>query len=471
MKQRSEILSNLLYIGSGDFISRALAFVTFMYLARVLGPTRLGLIGFGASAVALFAPVIDYGLGFVGTREVSRNTGTLRYYIKTILFDRLLLGLGSLVCLVAIAGLFLHDQSKIRILLLYGLTLIPGMITLTWAYQGIGRTGWFFIEKNVQAILYCGGVFAFVHLEAHVERVPLCFLVSAVLPATALLLYFLKKQNSVEREFSVRNSLAFLKSSFKLFLPTLLSQLNVSVGLLLVVYFSSLQEAGYFSAASKIAVLSVAIPNLLWSSFYSVVARSAASNVALVRPHVNSLYKYAVIIGIVPGFIGLAYGREIVMLIYDSSYAQAVVPLQLFSVVASIQCISVVLTRTLPALEMEGHFSRMLVWGMTIQVVASLILVPQYGASGAACAFVLSEGIVAVAALRLFRKTLAINMIKPSAVGLMAISSSFLVVAGFRALFPLAVVPALLVILALYFGVLSATSIISIDDFFPTRTG
>jgi O-antigen/teichoic acid export membrane protein len=66
--KRSEILSNLLYIGAGDFGSRVLSFGAFIYVARVLGPDKLGLIGFVASACALAIPFVEYGLGFVGTR-------------------------------------------------------------------------------------------------------------------------------------------------------------------------------------------------------------------------------------------------------------------------------------------------------------------------------------------------------------------------------------------------------------------
>lgn len=109
-------------------------------------------------------------------------------------------------------------------------------------------------------------------------------------------------------------------------------------------------------------------------------------------------------------------------------------------------------------------------WGTGIQVAASLALVPHFGASGAACAYIVSEGIIAIAALRIFRRTIEIDLLRHPAAALITLCLCYAVVVAIRTALPIPVVPALLVILASYFGILYATSVISIDDFFPPRT-
>jgi O-antigen/teichoic acid export membrane protein len=466
----SEVLSNLFYIGAGDFGSRILSFGAFIYIARVLGPDKLGLIGFGAAAVALAVPFVDYGLGFVGTREVSRNPASLKFYIKTILFDRFLLGSVALGCLVVAAEFFFEDPEKTRILLLYGLTLAPAILSLTWAYQGIGQTGWFLVEKNVQAILYCAGVFLFVHRPGDFERIPEAYTVSALLPAVAILIYYLQKHRTSTGTLDVTKGLGLLKSSFKLFVPTLLSQVSLSIGLLLVVYFSSLQEAGYFSAASKIILLSAAIPNLLWSSFYPILSRTGMKDTAQVRSSATTLYKYTVLIGVLPLFFGLMFSRELVNLLFGSSYDQAVVPFQLFSAVASIQFLSIVFTRILPAFGMESAFSRIVTGGVIIQVVTSLLLIPRFGAAGAAVSYVLSEGIVAVVAMLIIRRLVVVDLLRQPIVSLATLVLCYLVVMGIRMLTDLPILVCLIAIALLYFLVLVVTSVVSLGDFVPVES-
>jgi len=466
-RRRSEVLSNVFYLGLGDLGSRIVSFVAFIYVARVLGPDKLGLIGFGASAVALAVPIADYGLGFVGTREVSRNPASLKFYIKTILFDRLILGIIALTCYVFVVELFFDDPEKVVILLLYGFTLLPAMVTLTWAYQGVGQTGWFTFEKNVQAVLYLGAMLVFVRWPGDVDRVPVAYTVSALLPAAVVLSYYTRRNARPQTRLDVRFSINLLRSSFKLFVPTLLSQINLSIGLLLVVYFSSLKEAGYFSAASKILLLSAAVPNLLWSSFYPVLSRSAIRDTPETGVSVAILYKYAVLIGITPVFFGLLFSRELVNILFGLPYEDAVVPFRLFTVVASLQFMSIVFTRILPAFGQEKAFSRIVTGGVVIQVVASLALVPHFGASGAASSFILAEACVAASAIFLVRRMITVHLLRQPIVSIAVLSLCYLIVMGVRTLVDIPLLACLIAIAVLYVFSLAATSVISMSDFLP----
>ena len=463
--RRSEILSNIVNIGLGDLGSRVIAFATFIYVARVLGPEKLGLIGFGASTVALAVPFVDYGLGFVGTREVSRNPASLRFYIKTILFDRLVLGIVALVLFAAVAELFFDDPEKVRILLLYSLTLLPVVVTLTWAYQGIGETGWFTFEKNVQAVLYLAAVLVFVHWPGDVYRIPVAYTVAALVPAGIVLLYYTRRTGKTEGTFSAGSSFKLLRSSFRLFIPTLLSQINVPIGLLLVVYFSSLQEAGYFSAASKIILLAAALPNLLWSSFYPVLSRSLIRDPKEMQHTGGVLYKYAVVIGVLPAFFGLMFPHEIVNLLFGPSYQEAVVPFELFSVVASLQFLSIVFTRILPALGLDKSFSRIVTGGVVVQLAAGLALIPRYGASGAAFSFILAEGVMATAAMMIVRRLIRARFVPEPAVSVLFLLLCYFIVMEIRTLTDIPLLVCLIAIAVLYILLLLATSSISLKDF------
>jgi len=464
---RSEILSNLLYITLGDAGSGILGFVAFAYLARILGPDTLGLIGFGASAAALATPFVDYGLGFIGTREVSRNPSSLTSYIKTILFSRSILLLLAFVGFSVAAWFIISGAKEGRILLLYFLTLLPSVFTLTWAYQALGQTWWFSVEKLTQSILYLVLILLLVHGAENYERIPIAYTVSALVPAFVVLVYYLSKENGPADALDIKKSAGLLKKSFPLFVPTFMSQINIPAALLIVVTFGSLPEAGYFSAASKVIVVSAVIPNLLWSSFYPVLARSAGVDSTENRSLVTRLYRYAVVVGMTPAFFGLMFSRPIVEILFGSAYEGAVVPFQLFSVVASLQFMSVVFTRILPALGKESAFSRLVLSGSVLQIVACLILVPRFGAAGAAWSFIVSETCIAAAALVLVRPLVRGSWLKYPAISLAALSLSYLVVAGVRMTIDLPTIVWISAVAVLYGTVLVSTSTVSPRDFRP----
>ena len=462
---KRQILKNLSYISLGDLGSRLLAFAAFAYLARVLGPANLGLIGFGASAVALAAPLVDYGLGFVGTREVSKDPSTLKFYLKSVIFDRLILGTFAYGCLFVVTTLFLKDPEKVRILLLYGLTLLPAIVTLSWVYQGIDQTGWFTFEKITQSALYLAAIFLFVQRQSEFESVPVAYTLSALAPAFVVLGYYSRGRSPSMQKFSVRRSIGLLRSSLKLFVPTFLSQLSLSIGLLLVVFLGSLADAGYFSAASKIVILTAAIPNLLWSSFYPIVARTASLKVDGGKSVGAILYKYSILVGVVPLFFGLTHAHELVGILFGGSYEGSVAPFRLFSIVASLQCVSIVFTRILPALNMDVMFTRIVTVGAVIQVIACVALVPSFGVSGAALSYVFSEGTIVLFALREFRRINNINLVKIPAVALSVIAVCYALIRGVGTFIPLSGVPSIVAILGLYAVALWATGFISVNEF------
>ncbi len=464
MKPRSEVLQNFLYIGLGDGLSRVFSFVAFVYLARILGPSNLGLIGFGASAVALLIPIIDYGLGFVGTREVSRHPALLKRYLPGIIFTRLFLAVPALACYLFIAYFFIHDAEKQHIMVLYGLTLIPAILSLSWAYQAMRKTWWFIIEKGVQAGLFLAGVLAVVLRPEQYAAIPVLLFCSSLVAAVIVLVYFLWTQWSALVGVDIRFCIDLLKSSFKLFVPTVLAQLNFAVGLLLIVQFGSLDEAGFFSATSKIAVFVVAVPNLLWSSFYPALSRTVHSRESVDRLG-NLLCKYAILIGVIPFMVGTVFCGEIVDVLFGHQYGQAALPFALFSVFASLQFLSITCTRVLPAFGMERTFSRIITGGAILQIALCVPFILFYGVAGAAFSFVVSEAVMAVLAVQALRRSVSLHIGRPfiQSFGVMALSCG--VVVALRSVFPMTAIPAIVIIVVLYMALLLVSSIATTKDF------
>jgi O-antigen/teichoic acid export membrane protein len=464
MKPRSEVLQNFLFIGVGDGLSRVFSFVAFVYVARILGPSNLGLIGFGASAIALLLPIVDYGLGFVGTREVSRNPALLKQYLPGIIVTRMFLAVPALVCYLFIAYFFIHDAEKQHIMVLYGLTLIPGILSLSWAYQAMRKTWWFVIDKGVQAGLFLAGVLAFVLRAEQYAAIPALLFCSSLVAAIIVLFYFLWTQWSALLRVDIRFCIDLLKSSFNLFVPTVLTQLNFAVGLLLIVQFGSLDEAGFFSATSKIAVFVVAVPNLLWSSFYPALARSAHSRESVDQLG-NLLYKYAILIGIIPFVVGTVFSGELVDVLFGQQYRQAALPFALFSIFASLQFLSIACTRVLPAFGMERTFARMITGGTVLQLALCIPFIIFYGVAGAAFSFVASEAGLAVLAVQVLRRSVSLHIGRPfiQSFGLMALSCGAVV--ALRSVLPMSVILVTVLIVVLYLALLFLSSIATTKDF------
>ncbi|HSG09198.1 MAG TPA: oligosaccharide flippase family protein, partial [Longimicrobiales bacterium] len=92
-------LSNLTLLGAGEILTRALTFVAFAYLGRVLEPSSFGLVGSVLAVMMLGTLLVDQGLGTIGARDVAMDISVAPTTIDRVVSAQLLLAIG-VVCLV-----------------------------------------------------------------------------------------------------------------------------------------------------------------------------------------------------------------------------------------------------------------------------------------------------------------------------------------------------------------------------------
>lgn len=66
------LAANFLFLSAGEFGAKLLAFASFTYLARTLGPVSYGAIEFTLAVMVFFSLPADLGLGAYGAREIAR---------------------------------------------------------------------------------------------------------------------------------------------------------------------------------------------------------------------------------------------------------------------------------------------------------------------------------------------------------------------------------------------------------------
>jgi O-antigen/teichoic acid export membrane protein len=460
----SEIVRNILSIGFGDFIAKLISFFIFAYVARVLSPMYFGILTFAAAIASFFLPAVDYGFGFIGTREVAKNAQLLTRFVKHVFLIRLTLAVLSFCVLLAIAYLVAFSVIERRVLLLYGLGFIAGAFSLSWAYQAVGRTGWFVVEKLVQSLLYAVGVLIFVKGAEQVTLVPLLAFMSSLVGVAFVIFGFLpsrwKGTDSVE--FSFCRSL--LRSAFPLFLSLFLVQIGASFSTALLGFLDSKEQVGYFSAAFKVVVAVAVLPNLLWSSFYPFLSRYADSEQQ--REKVLGIFlKYTAVIGIPISLLGLAFSPEIVSIVYGEQYGSAVLPLRILFASVCFQFFGFAFTKPLPAFGKENKYLKYLSIGAGINVIGGSLLIALFGATGAAVTTLVAELVMAISSFLYVRTVAQFKLLRNILLCAVGASLSYLVVLVLQHIHQFGFFLEVLIAIIVYLLFLKLTSTASLRDF------
>ncbi|MGD0008618.1 MAG: flippase [Terriglobia bacterium] len=136
----STVGKNALSLYSIQFAQYILPLIALPYLARVLGPWRLGTLAFGQSLMSYIALGVDYGFGLSATRKISterESPAAVNRIANTVWAAKALLaslGLLILLLLIRLVPRF-HALSSLLLLLFVGVS--GGLLFPAWLFQGL----------------------------------------------------------------------------------------------------------------------------------------------------------------------------------------------------------------------------------------------------------------------------------------------------------------------------------------------
>ena len=162
---RSVIWKNLGYTFLWQGTNYLVPLATIPYLARVLGPTGFGIVGFVNAFALYLTQLTDWGFTLSATHEVAQvrdDPAALNEVFWNTLLAKLLLGTLSLAVLV-VAALSIPSLRPYAVLLLIGwLQVVGSIITADWFLQGLELMPRFALAGMTGKVVAAAVIFGFV---------------------------------------------------------------------------------------------------------------------------------------------------------------------------------------------------------------------------------------------------------------------------------------------------------------------
>ncbi|CAB3751946.1 flippase [Paraburkholderia humisilvae] len=132
-------------IMSVSFVANYLAsFATFPYLTRVLGPAQFGVLAYGMALATYGTLLTEWGFGLTGPKDAIERVGraaALNELIWSVTAAKGCLCVASFAALAVVLAWTPHDPTSRTVILLAWLGVIGNVFTLFWLFQGIERFG------------------------------------------------------------------------------------------------------------------------------------------------------------------------------------------------------------------------------------------------------------------------------------------------------------------------------------------
>lgn len=384
-----------------------LSLVVTSMTARYLGKEGYGVINFGLSFINIFTIICKLGIDSIIVNELVKNKEKSGEILGTTLVLRLISSLCSLVLTFVFVSVLKPNQSIVMIVtMIQSISLIfVTLDTVDFYFQSILKSKYTAIARSISYPLVCLLRLIFIFFKVSVVWFAWATVLDAVMIGIVLLYFYLKKEKR-KITFSVRQAKHLLQNSYSFIWANLLVTIYTQMDRIMVGSLVGDAETGIYSAAMTIANLWIFIPNALIDSARPLIMELKASGKdETYKLRYAQLYAGIIWISIAAGIFFTVFSNITIIIIYGKEYFEAVIVLKiliwsrLFSLIGTARNIWLICE------ECAKYVKWFVGAGAGINIILNFILIPLFGALGAAIATLITEIVSSFFMIGIFKKT------------------------------------------------------------------
>lgn len=386
-----------------NFILTASSFIfpliTFPYVARVLGPAGNGLVAFASSTSNYFLMVASLGIPTYGIRacaQVREDNDLMSKTAQEILLINFVITCFATISYVACIMLIPQFSQEKTLFLVYGLSVFINMFGADWLYQAMEQYDYITVRSIAFKLVSIVLMFLFVHCsDDYIVYASIC--VFAAVGSNILNLMRLPKLIAFKK-YSNYHFIRHLKPILILFAQNLAISIYTNLDTVMLGFMKSSEEVGYYNVATSLKgvllSLVVSLGTVLLPRMSLCAKKKDSDNFE--RLLVTAL-NFTICLSIAIVAYCIIEAPDMILLLAGAGYEPAITVMQIISIAVIANGLSGVLgTQTLIALERENVVLFSVAIGAMLDLSLNIILIPSFGANGAAFSTVITEFTVAI---------------------------------------------------------------------------
>lgn len=386
---------NAILVILAQSINYSIPLITFPILARRLGVSEFGILGFIFSLISYMCLFVDYGFNIGGTKIISEkiaNKQVISEDFWAIWLAKMLIFILIFLILI-ITGNYIFSRLEYWLVIVSLLQVLGYVLNVNWYFQANGKIGvstlilTFFKSLSIPLILF--------YVRDSSDIIEAVLLQSGVILLGAIftILLLINDENIKKiNTKSLKLIIYHLRDSCPYFLGALAISFYTGSSLILVRYFGTPEDIGLYNAADKIKMAFLGIFLILGTVFFPHVSKLYTSNILMAYNFVKKLLIAAIIVGSLITLTLYLLSDFFIEILLGSSYQKAAELLRILSPNLLLILLSVIFCNYI--LVPLGHKKLYyLIPAFTgfIYICLSIPLLTVYGVYGAAYASLISE--------------------------------------------------------------------------------
>lgn len=387
----NKVTRNAAWLIGGRVYHMLLAFVVGLLTARYLGPSNYGLINYAATYTSFFASFCTLGINSVIVKNFVDHPDEEGETIGSTIWLRTISSALSVVMMMCVT--FIADRGETTthiIVFLCGIGVIfQVMDTLNYWFQAKLQSKYASIATVISYTVVSAYKVWLLMTDKGVEWFAVSTSIDYLVVAIVLMVMY-KRHQGPAFSFSKEKAKELFKSSYHFILAGLMVSIYGSTDKFMLKQMLNEAEVGYYSTAVSICNTWVFVLVAIIDSLYPVILQSFSDKKLFERKN-KQLYAIVFYVSIFVSVVFSVLATVIVRILYGEAYLPTAAPLRIITWYTAFSYLGVARNAWVVSYNRQKYLTYLYVGAAVTNVILNALLIPVWGASGAAAASLITQ--------------------------------------------------------------------------------
>ncbi len=380
--------ANTSWLVAEKIIGMMISFFVVVYVARYLGPDRLGLLSYSQSFVMLFAPLANLGLDSIVVRELVKDE-TKRDVLLGTSFGLKVAGVLLVWAVLALVVPFTNNDGYTNLLI--------AIIASSLLFQSFGTIDFYFQAKvlskyTVMARIITGILIPTIKIGLILFQAQLLWFALVILLQHLILgvffvvVYRVRKLSILQWRFDKEIGKQIMKDSWPLMFAGLMIVVYMKIDQIMLKNMLDATQVGIYAVAVRLSEVWYFIPVLITQSIFPAVINAKKGNSLVYQQRMQQLYDLMTFLSLGIAIIVTVCSSLIMNTLFGQAYLGSDKVLAIHIWAGVLVFFGTARGKWIIAENLQTKALIIHITGAVLNVILNLILIPDYGAVGAALA-------------------------------------------------------------------------------------
>lgn len=388
----SSTRKNLVYNTCYQILILVLPLITAPYISRVLGAEKIGVYSYTYSIVYYFMLIAMLGINNYGNREIAKARDDKEKLSKTftsIYALQIIMSVLMTIFYFLYITLFVQENKVIAII--QGIYIISVMFDINWFFFGMEKFKLTVVRNSLIKILSLVLILTFVKQREDIYIYTLILAGSTLLSQLALW-PFIKKYTKFVK-IKIKDVTKHIKQCIILFIPIIALSVYKIMDKIMLGNMTDMLQVGFYENAEKIINIPMGVITALATVMLPKISNLIANgDEQRAEKYVKKSMEFEFMTSSAVAFGIIAIAQIFVpFFLGNEFYASSSIVQYLSITIIFISVASVIRTQYLIPYGKDTTFVVSLIVGAVLNLFINIILIPKFGAMGAAIGTIIAE--------------------------------------------------------------------------------